>query len=138
MLHEAWTLPLTLCILTHHDLGRETMERVDVLLVEDNQFDAEMALRWLRNCRSLKYSHWVKDGQEALDFLSCKGNYSGRDDVLPRLILLDINMPKVGGFEVLESIKAHERLKSIPVVIMTSSGETDDIEKAHKLGVICY
>ena len=114
-------------------------EHVEILLVEDNPHDAELTMRSLKKGQLLNKVLWVKDGQEALDYLNRSGDYSSRSkDDQPRLILLDLKMPKVDGVEVLKRIKADERLKSIPVVVMTSSSEPPDIVKCYQFGVNSY
>src|SRR5687768_7336492 len=114
-------------------------EHVEILLVEDNPHDAELTMRSLKKGQLLNKVLWVKDGQEALDYLNRSGDYSSRsEDDQPRLILLDLKMPKVDGVEVLKRIKADERLKSIPVVVMTSSSEPPDIVKCYQFGVNSY
>jgi two-component system, response regulator len=116
----------------------ETVEPVEILLVEDNPHDAEFMTRALKEGGIANKLHWVKDGQEALDFLFRKNAYAGRDDVLPRLILLDLKMPRVGGIEVLERIKADDRTKHIPVVVMTASNEEVDVVRSYDLGINSY
>lgn len=115
------------------------IQDVEVILVEDSQSDAELAIRALKK-RNLgnQFIH-LKNGQEALDFIFCKGSYSDRDiNNSPKVILLDLKMPKVNGIEVLEQIKADERTKSIPVVVLTSSKEDPDIRRCYELGVNSY
>ncbi len=113
---------------------------VDVLLVEDNIDDAELAMRELKKNQANKNLLHVKDGEEALDFIFATGKFAGLRDIknLPKVILLDIQMPKVNGIEVLEKIKADERTKAIPVVILTSSNQSPDIKKCYDLGVNSY
>ena len=114
-------------------------DKVEILLVEDSPYDADMTKRTLKKHNFLNPLHWVKDGQEALDFLFCEGVYTGRKGAdPPKLILLDIKMPKIDGIEVLRRIKADEHLRSIPVVIMTSSSEQPDVAEAYRLGVNSY
>jgi two-component system response regulator len=114
-------------------------QQVEILLVEDNPNDAELTMRSLKKGNFLNKLYWVKDGQEALDFLYCTGAYTARDgDDQPKLILLDLKMPKVDGIEVLQRIKANERLRVIPVVVMTSSNEQPDIIESYRLGVNGY
>jgi two-component system response regulator len=114
------------------------LEQVEILLVEDNAEDAEMTMRALRQRNLANQLHWVKDGEEALDYLFCSGKYAGRNPGhAPKLVLLDIKMPKVDGIEVLRRIKASE-LKLIPVVVMTSSNEERDVVESYRLGVNSY
>ena len=114
-------------------------QQVEILLVEDNPNDAELTMRSLKKGNFLNKLYWVKDGQEALDFLYCTGAYVARDrDDHPKLILLDLKMPKVDGIEVLQRIKSDERLRVIPVVVMTSSNEQPDIIESYRLGVNGY
>jgi len=115
------------------------MEEIDILLVEDNPTDAELTMRALKRKNLVNKLVWVKDGAEALDLIFAKGEYSDRNvENLPRLILLDLRMPKVDGLEVLQNIKADERTRKIPVVILTSSKEDRDIVESYKLGVNSY
>ena len=113
-------------------------ESVDILLVEDNPNDAELAMRALRKGRLANNISWVKDGAEALEFIFRTGAYAERPDQNPRLILLDLKLPKVDGIEVLKRIKADERTRVIPVVMVTSSAEGRDIVESYKLGVNSY
>lgn len=116
-----------------------SLDEVEILLVEDNPTDAELTMRALKRKNLINKLVWVKDGAEALDFLFAKGTYSDRNvDDLPKLILLDLRMPKVDGLEVLHEIKANEKTKRIPVVILTSSKEDRDIVESYKLGVNSY
>ncbi len=113
--------------------------QIEILLVEDNSADAEMTIQALnRNNLANKLLH-VKDGAIALDYLFAEGEYEGREvSARPKLILLDLKMPKVTGIEVLEKIRADDRTKSIPVVVLTSSKEDPDIKKCYDLGVNSY
>ena len=113
-------------------------EDVDILLVEDNPNDAELAMRALRKGRLANNISWVKDGAEALEFIFRTGAYAERPDQNPKLILLDLKLPKVDGIEVLKRIKADERTRVIPVVMVTSSAEGRDIVESYKLGVNSY
>lgn len=113
-------------------------ELVEILLVEDNPNDAELTIRALKKRKLANHLIWLKDGAEALEFLFCTGAYASRPQVQPRLILLDLKMPKVDGIEVLRRVKADEQLKAIPVVVMTSSHEDQDIVESYKLGVNSY
>ena len=116
-----------------------SLDEVEILLVEDNPTDAELTMRALKRKNLINKLVWVKDGAEALDFIFAKGIYSKRNvDDLPKLILLDLRMPKVDGLEVLHEIKANEKTKRIPVVILTSSKEDRDIVESYKLGVNSY
>lgn len=112
---------------------------VEILLAEDNASDAEMTIDALKkNGLANKLLH-VKDGAAALDFLFAEGEYAGRSiENKPKLILLDLKMPKVNGIEVLHKIRADERTKNIPVVILTSSKEDPDIKKCYDLNVNSY
>lgn len=113
-------------------------EQVEILLVEDNPEDAEMTMRALRKRNLANHVHWVKDGEEALDYLFCSGPYAGRNPAHPpKLVLLDIKMPKVDGIEVLRRVKGSD-LKCVPVVVMTSSNEERDVLESYRLGVNSY
>jgi len=112
---------------------------IEVLLVEDNPRDAEMTLRTLRKRNLVNQVVHVKDGQEALDWLFGTGPYAGRDPTLrPKVVLLDLKLPKVDGLEVLRAIRANERTRVIPIVVMTSSLEDRDVVESYKLGVNSY
>ena len=113
-------------------------EQVEILLVEDNAEDAEMTMRALRKRNLANHLHWVKDGEEALDYLFCDGSYADRNPGHPpKLVLLDIKMPKVDGIEVLRRVKGCE-LRTIPIVVMTSSNEERDVLESYRLGVNSY
>jgi CheY-like chemotaxis protein len=116
----------------------DKFENVDILLVEDNPADAELALRALRKGKVANQITWVKDGAEALEFIFRNGAYAGRPEQNPKLMLLDLKLPKVDGIEVLKRIKADERTRVIPVVMVTSSAEGRDITESYKLGVNSY
>lgn len=116
----------------------EVAEQIDILLVEDNPLDAEMAMRGLKDGKLANKIVWVKDGQQALDYIFKQGAYTEREDVDPKLILLDLKMPRVDGIAVLKAIKAHESTKRIPVVVMTSSPEESDVVSSYDLGVNSY
>ena len=116
----------------------DQFEQIEILLVEDNPLDAELTMTALTSGKVANSITWVKDGAEALDYLFRQGEYAGRADVLPRLVLLDLKMPRVNGIEVLKAIKSDERTKRIPVVVMTSSEEESDIARTYDLGVNSY
>jgi CheY-like chemotaxis protein len=109
-----------------------------ILLVEDNPNDAELTLEAMKSKNLANQIIWLKDGQEALDFLYCQGAYSGRAPINPVLILLDIKLPRVDGFQVLKQIKSDPKLRAIPVVILTSSREESDLLKGYDHGVNAF
>ena len=112
---------------------------LEILLVEDNMNDAELTIRALRKNNIANHIIHLKDGAIAIDFLFGNGEYEGRNiNKKPKVILLDLKMPKVGGIEVLEKIKSNELTKRIPVVMLTSSKEHPDVEKAYLLGANSY
>jgi two-component system response regulator len=115
------------------------LDAVEILLVEDNDEDAELALRALRRRRLTNQLHRVADGAEALEFLFATDRYSARAAAsVPKVVLLDLKLPKVNGLEVLRRIKQDERTRRIPVVVLTSSREDRDLEDAYRLGVNSY
>ena len=116
----------------------EEFEQIEILLVEDNPLDAELTMTALKSGRVANNITWVKDGEEALEYIFRKGRYASRPDVHPRLVFLDLKMPKVGGIEVLTAIKSDENTRRIPVVVMTSSQEESDLAKTYDLGVNSY
>ncbi len=112
-----------------------TADEIDLLLVEDNDDDMELALHALRRERLANKIFVARDGEEALDFLFCRGEFAHRTFAHPpKLVLLDLKLPKVDGIEVLRQVKAEERTRSIPVVVMTSSKEERDIVNGYSLG----
>ena len=113
-------------------------DQVEILLVEDSPNDAELAMRALRKGGLANKLLWVKDGEEALDYLFRQGQYADREEGSPRLVLLDLKMPRVNGTEVLEKVKQHEATRRIPVVIMTSSQEESDMVRSYDLGANSY
>jgi two-component system, response regulator len=114
-------------------------KEIDILLIEDNENDAELAIRALQKNNVARNIIHLKDGEDALDFLFGNGQYTGRNtNNKPRVILLDLKMPKISGLEVLEQIKSNELTKKIPVVMLTSSKEHPDVEKAYSLGANSY
>ena len=112
---------------------------VEILLVEDNEADEELTVHALRANNLANRIHVAHDGEEALDFLFCRGEHTGRDfEKPPRLVLLDLKLPKVDGLEVLRQIKNDPRTKAIPFVILTASGEERDMVEGYQLGVNSY
>lgn len=115
------------------------IEDFDILLVEDDPADIELTLRALRGEQIANRIHIARDGADALDFLFRREKYAGREDTsYPRLILLDLKLPKVDGIEVLRAIKADPRTRTIPTVVLTSSAEECDLVSSYKLGVNSY
>jgi two-component system response regulator len=114
-------------------------QEVEILLVDDNASDVELTVRALRRHKLANSIHIAEDGQQALDFVFCRGEYSGRSFATPpKVIFLDLKMPKVDGIDVLRAIRGDARTKSIPVVILTSSKEQRDVVEGYKLGVNAY
>ena len=113
-------------------------EQVEILLAEDSDADAEMTIRALRRNNLANRLVRVKDGAEALDFIFRRGAYASRPAGAPKLVLLDLKMPKVDGIEVLRQVKSNEETKAIPVVMLTSSAEERDIVASYSLGVNSY
>ena len=112
---------------------------VEILLVEDNPTDAELCIRALKKHNLANKLVWVKDGAEALDFIFGTGSFAGRRlNHKPKVVLLDLRLPKVDGVEVLRRIKSDERTKKLPVVVVTSSKEDRDVAECYKLGVNSY
>lgn len=113
---------------------------VEILLVEDNLSDAELTIRELKKHNLANNLIHVKDGEEALDFLFATGKYADSREIQypPKVVLLDIQMPKVNGIEVLERIKTDPKTRTVPVVILTSSKENPDIQKCYALGANSY
>ena len=111
----------------------------EILLVEDNDNDVELTLLALRTENICNRIHVVRDGAEALDFLFCRGAYRSRAGrPLPRLVLLDLKLPKIDGLEVLKQVKSNAETRSMPVVILTSSREECDLVKGYALGTNSY
>jgi len=112
---------------------------VEILLVEDNPEDIELTLRALKKSKLANTIVVAEDGEEALDFIFARGKYSDRSTICsPKVILLDLKLPKISGIEVLKEIKKDPRTSIIPVVILTSSTEEVDIEESYKLGANSY
>lgn len=117
----------------------DDMNAVEILLVEDNPRDAELTIRALKKYNLVNRLVHVRDGVEALDFLFSRGKYEGRRlDSSPKVVLLDLKLPKMNGLEVLRIIKEDERTRVIPVVIVTSSTEDPDMKAAYQLGANSY
>ena len=115
------------------------LRAVEILLVEDNPRDAELTIRALKRKNLANNLYHVEDGVEALDFLFGRGAYSDRDiNEPPRVVLLDLKLPRINGLEVLSALKDDERTRTIPVVIITSSAEDPDVKKAYELGANSY
>lgn len=115
------------------------MDPVDILLVEDNPQDAELTQRALRKNNLANRLFVIEDGAEALDFVFCQGNFADREmSDPPKVILLDVKLPKLNGLEVLREIKANPVTRRIPVVMITSSREDPDIQKAYEFGANSY
>lgn len=113
-------------------------DAVDILLVEDNPNDVELTMRALKKAKLANPIFVVSDGAEALDFLFRTGAYAGRPPHTPKVVLLDLKLPKVDGLEVLRRIKGDERTRVIPVVVLTSSREESDVVESYRLGVNSY
>lgn len=112
---------------------------VEILLVEDNPNDVELTLRALKRVNLTNRIHVVRDGAEALDFLFARGAYAERNGAqAPKVVLLDLKLPKLDGLEVLARIRRDPRTKLLPVVVLTSSREEPDIQKSYALGVNSY
>jgi len=109
-----------------------------ILLVEDNPNDAELTLEALAEHNLANGVEWVRDGEEALDYLYCRGKFAGHECNNLSVVLLDLKLPKVDGLEVLRAIKSDKRLKLLPVVVLTSSREEQDMIKSYQLGVNAY
>lgn len=119
--------------------GSAGREFVEILMVEDNPDDAELTLHAFSKARFANQVHVVHDGVEALDYLFCKGPYATRNaDEHPQMILLDLNLPKLSGLEVLRRLRAEEQTKRIPVVVLTGSQRERDIVECRRLGVETY
>lgn len=114
-------------------------KKIELLLVEDNPTDAELCIRSLKKHNLANRMAWVKDGAEALDFLRAKGAHASRSpDRAPRMVLLDLRLPKVDGIEVVRQMKSDEKLRQIPIVVLTSSKEDTDVRRCYEHGVNSY
>src|SRR5258708_6630304 len=126
-------------ILADRRIGTRMSQEVEILLVDDNASDVELTVRALRRHKLANSIHVAEDGQQALDFVFCRDAYSDRSFANPpKVIFLDLKMPKVDGIEVLRAIRGDARTKAIPVVILTSSKEQRDLVEGYKLGVNAY
>jgi CheY-like chemotaxis protein len=113
--------------------------KTKILLVEDNPDDEALSLRALKTHNIVNHIDVVRDGAEALDYLFARGQYDNRaNEELPQVMLLDLKLPKVDGLEVLEEIRKHERTRMMPVVVLTSSSEEQDIVSSYSLGANSY
>ena len=118
---------------------REAESDVEILLIEDSPEDAELTIRVLRAQNLANRLVWVKNGALGLDFLFGRGAYAGRHALeAPRLVLLDLSLPKISGLEVLQQLKADPRMRKIPVVVLSSSTQDKDILRTYDLGVNSY
>lgn len=116
-----------------------TEKIIEILLVEDDKNDAELAIRSLDKNNVSNNIVWVKDGEEAVDFLLGNGDYSGRNiSNQPKIVLLDLKLPKLDGIEVLQKIRENKLTRKLPVVMLTSSKEEKDVVKSYDLGVNSY
>ncbi len=113
-------------------------QTVEILLVEDSAHDAEMTMRVLKRRGIVNEIAWVKDGVEAIEYLFCEGEYADRDNGLPKLVLLDMKMPRMDGLQVLRKLKSSEKTKHIPVIMLTSSQEESDLMNSYLSGVNSY
>ncbi|HEY0701541.1 MAG TPA: response regulator [Candidatus Acidoferrales bacterium] len=111
---------------------------IEILLVEDNLADAELALHAFKKNKIANHVLHVQDGAEALDFLFSRGAYHGRSIHHPRIVLLDLKLPKVDGLQVLKELKSNPLTKAIPVILLTSSSEERDLVASYQLGVNSY
>lgn len=117
----------------------DKLRDIQIVLVEDSQDDAELAMRSLKKSNVVNEVVWLKDGEEALNYFFRRDSYAGKGELQrPRLVLLDLKLPKVDGIQVLSELKADSKLKTVPVVIMTSSRENKDLEKCYDLGANSY
>ncbi|HNV83891.1 MAG TPA: response regulator [Arenimonas sp.] len=113
-------------------------QTVEILLVEDSEHDAEMTMRVLKRRGIVNEIAWVKDGVEAVEYLFCEGEYADRDNGMPKLVLLDMKMPRMDGLQVLRKLKSAEKTRHIPVIMLTSSQEESDLMNSYLSGVNSY
>ena len=116
----------------------DDFDAIEILLVEDSDADAELVLRALRKGGVVNKVMRLRDGVEAMDFLFREGTFDQRSGGQPRLVLLDLKMPRLGGIDVLRRLKVDERTRMIPVVVLTSSAEEKDVAESYRLGVNSY
>lgn len=122
-----------------NETDTKNIKAVDILLVEANETDAELCIRALKKHNLANNLVWVKDGAEALEFVFRTGAYAGTPNQLtPKVILLDLRLPKVDGIEVLRRLKSDEKTRQIPVAVLTSSKEDRDLKECYRLGVNSY
>jgi two-component system response regulator len=120
-------------------MKKDTEEnQIEILLIEDNHHEAELTIRSLKKNHLANRLIHIDDGADALDFLFSKGKYTDKEIPMPRLILLDLKLPKVDGLEILRQLKGDERTRVIPVVVLTSSKEEKDVVESYALGVNSY
>lgn len=113
-------------------------ESATILLAEDDEGHATLVQRNLRRTGVVNEIVWVKDGQEALDYVHCRGNYAGRTQHQPLVVLLDINMPRMGGVETLRQLKSDEGTRTIPTVMLTTTDDPREVENCYELGCGIY
>ena len=117
----------------------DEFNQIEILFVEDNHYEAELTIRALKKHNLANKLKHIDDGEEALDFIFAQGAFAGREQSLyPKLIILDLKLPKVDGLEILRKLKANEKTMLIPVVVLTSSREERDVVESYKLGVNSY
>ena len=115
-----------------------TTKAIEILLVEDDPNDVELTLRTLRRHHLANSIQVARDGEEALDYLFCRGEHAERGFANPRLILLDLKLPKIDGLEVLKAIREHPQTAVVPVVVLTSSKQQEDVVNSYRLKVNSY
>lgn len=116
----------------------EISQSVDILLIEDNMHEAQLTIRSFKKNNLANRLLHISDGLEAMDFVFSRNQYADRRSPPPKLILLDLKLPKIGGLEILKAIKENQLTKKIPVIVLTSSREEPDIRKSYELGVNSY
>ena len=114
---------------------KECDKAVQILLVEDNPSDAELTLHALNKNNLANSVDWVKDGEEALDYLFHRGQYADKNTGLPKVVLLDLRLPKLDGIDVLRAVRKNPKTKELPIVVLTSSKEETDLVETYRLGV---